>query len=661
KLEGLTRNAGKHAGGVVIAPGPLTDFAPLYCEPGGDGVVTQFDKDDVESIGLVKFDFLGLRTLTIIDWAVTSINRKRRKAGEPELDIATIPMDDEASFKLLQSTHTTAVFQLESRGMKDLIGRLKPETFEDIIALVALYRPGPLDSGMVDTYVNCKHGRQAVTFPHPKLEPILKTTYGVILYQEQVMQIAQILAGYTLGGADILRRAMGKKKPAEMAKQRTIFVDGATDAGIEAQLAESIFDLMEKFAGYGFNKSHSAAYALLAYQTAYLKAHYPADFMAAVMSSDMDSTDKVVNFIDDAESQGLTLRPPDVNASRYPFIASDEATIVYGLGAIKGVGHGAIDAIVTEREANGEYADLHDFCRRVDLAKINKRVLEALILAGAMDRLGPNRASLMNALPNALKAAEQESRDRAAGQSDMFGRPQPAEAARPTDQPHLEEWPEAERLAGERSTLGLYLTGHPINPYLEDLQQFTSCRLGEVGAQFKGPPSVDERGRAKPLPVVLAGLILSVRRRDNGAFFVLDDQTGRLEVAAFREAFSTFADLIQPDEIVVIEGGLVPDDYTGSFSLRANRILGVDAAVAEYARGVQVRIGGRLGLELMKNALASNRGSAPVWVRYSNREASATMRLGETWQVSASRRLVEELGAIEGVEEARILFARDLH
>src|SRR5579859_7098258 len=315
RLEGLARNAGKHAGGVVIAPKELTEFTPLFCEAGSTHPVTQLDKDDVEAVGLVKFDFLGLRTLTIIDWAVRTINRERAALGDPPLDIGAIPMDDTATYTLLKRCQTTAVFQLESRGMRDLIRRLQPDRFEDIVALVALFRPGPLQSGMVDDFINRKHGKQKVEYPHPKLEPILKHTYGVILYQEQVMQIAQVLAGYTLGGADLLRRAMGKKKPEEMAKQRCIFTDGATKNGVDGHLATYIFDLMEKFAGYGFNKSHSAAYAVLSYQTAWLKAHYPAAFMAAVLSSDMDKTDKVVTLIDECADMGLNVQPPDVNES----------------------------------------------------------------------------------------------------------------------------------------------------------------------------------------------------------------------------------------------------------------------------------------------------------------------------------------------------------
>ncbi|MEJ2452289.1 MAG: DNA polymerase III subunit alpha, partial [Gammaproteobacteria bacterium] len=420
-LEGLARNAGKHAGGVVIAPSKLTDFTPLYCEQGGQSVVTQFDKDDVEAVGLVKFDFLGLRTLTIINWALLEINQRRQAAGEPAIDIARIPMADAAAFALLKSCATTAVFQLESRGMKDLIKRLQPDSFEDIVALVALFRPGPLQSGMVDDFIDRKHGRAAVAYPHPDLEPILKPTYGVILYQEQVMQIAQVLAGYTLGGADLLRRAMGKKKPEEMAKQRSIFVDGAKANGVEEKTATYIFDLMEKFAGYGFNKSHSAAYALVSYQTLWLKTHYPSAFMAAVLSADMDNTDKVVSLIDECRDMQLTVEPPNINTCEHRFTAKDHQTIVYGLGSIKGVGEAAIDGVINERKQNGTFRDLFDLCQRIDMRKLNRRTLEALIMAGALDVFGQTRATLMASLPAAVQIAEQYSRNRDAGQNDMFG------------------------------------------------------------------------------------------------------------------------------------------------------------------------------------------------------------------------------------------------
>src|SRR6187549_3475256 len=425
-LEGLTRNAGMHAGGVVIAPSKLTEFAPLYADEEGGSVVTQFDKDDVEAAGLVKFDFLGLRTLTVIDRAVKIINAQRERAGAPPLDISALPMDDKATYDLMAEAKTTAVFQLESRGMKDLIRRLKPDRFEDIIALVALFRPGPLESGMVGDFIDRKHSRNdphapPIDYLHPSLQPSLAPTYGVILYQEQVMQIAQVLAGYTLGGADLLRRAMGKKKPEEMAKQRSTFVTGSTARGVEQRTAEHIFDLMEKFAGYGFNKSHSAAYALLSYQTAWLKAHYPAAFMSAVLSSDMDKTDKVVTLIDEARRMQLKVEPPDVNSSYFMFTVSGERSIRYGLGAIKGVGQSVVEMLATEREAHGAFPDLAELCRRSDQNRMNRRVLEALIRSGALDLIGANRATLMHALPSAMQLADQTIRARVVGQDDMFG------------------------------------------------------------------------------------------------------------------------------------------------------------------------------------------------------------------------------------------------
>ncbi|MGE3771703.1 MAG: DNA polymerase III subunit alpha, partial [Gammaproteobacteria bacterium] len=427
-LEGISRNAGRHAGGIVIAPQALTEFMPLYCEQGADGAVTQFDMSDVEAVGLVKFDFLGLRTLTIIDWAIRNIDAERAAAGLGPLDINALPLDDAATFALIQRAQTTAVFQLESRGMKELIKRLQPDRFEDLVALVALFRPGPLQSGMVDDFIERKHGKAEVEYPHPALEPVLLPTYGVILYQEQVMQIAQVLARYSLGAADLLRRAMGKKKAEEMAKQRQIFVDGATANGVSAELAGEIFDLMEKFAGYGFNKSHSAAYALVAYQTAWLKTHHPAAFMAAVLSADMDSTDKVVRLIDECRGLGITVEKPDLNVCAYRFTVADEKTVRYGLGAIRGVGEGAVAALVAERDANGRYVDLFELCRRNDGRRLNKRVLEALIKAGALDSLGARRRGLMNLVEHAMQAAEQQAKAAAVGQVDLFGGGGPASA-----------------------------------------------------------------------------------------------------------------------------------------------------------------------------------------------------------------------------------------
>ena len=466
-LEGLSRNTGKHAGGVLISPSDLTDFTPIACDEFGNGVVSQFDKDDVEAVGLVKFDFLGLRNLTIIDWALQTINRQQVAKGLPPVDINRIPLDDKAAFDLLKAQKTTAVFQLESRGMKDLIRRLQPDVFEDVVALVALFRPGPLQSGMVDDFINRKKGIAKVEYPHPSLEQILKPTYGVIVYQEQVMQIAQVLAGYTLGGADMLRRAMGKKKPEEMAKQRSIFMDGARKLAVDESQATYIFDLMEKFAEYGFNKSHSAAYALVAFQTAWLKAHHPAAFMAAVLSADMDNTDKVVTLLDDCRQLGLQVLPPDINRSDFQFTVDEQNRIIYGLGAVKGAGEAALSVLVEQRRKDGAFKSLADVCKRAGSQKVNRRVLETLIKAGAFDSLGGTRRTLLAFLPEAMRMAEQHLRDQGTGQSDLFGgmfggvkedRPESA-------MPALPEFAEKERLRLEKETLGLYLTGHPLDEY----------------------------------------------------------------------------------------------------------------------------------------------------------------------------------------------------
>ncbi len=515
-LEGLARNAGTHAGGVVIAPSVLTDFTPLYCEEGSTTPVTQFDKDDVEAAGLVKFDFLGLRTLTIIDWAVRDINAARVLSGEAPLVITALPMDDAATYALLKSCKTTAVFQLESRGMKDLIRRLQPDRFGDIVALVALFRPGPLQSGMVEDFIARKHdlSGSAIDYLHPDLKPVLEATYGVILYQEQVKQIAQLLAGYTLGGADLLRRAMGKKKPEEMAKQRSVFVSGAVARGVREAQATYIFDLMEKFAGYGFNKSHSAAYALLSYQTAWLKAHYPAAFMAAVLSSDMDKTDKVVTLIDECASMGLAVLPPDVNESVYAFKVAGPASIRYGMGAIKGVGASAVEAIIEERSANGPFSRLADLCRRIDLQRVNRRVLEAMIRSGCLDALGANRATLSAELGASMQLGEQNSLALTTGQDDLFGL-SVAQNPFQSETAAVPDWTEAVRLGYERETLGLYLSGHPITPYEPDLRFLVSARLADVGGPK--PAAAPEGGRAWSAgkPVTVAGLVLEIRRRPN--------------------------------------------------------------------------------------------------------------------------------------------------
>ena len=524
KLEGLARNAGRHAGGVVIAPRRLTEFTALYREPGAASAVTQFDKDDIEAVGLVKFDFLGLRTLTIIDWTLSTVNEQRRADGLAALDLGSLPTDDSDTYELVRTGATTAVFQLESRGMKDLIRRLLPDCFDDIIALVALFRPGPLQSGMVDDFIARKHGQAVAEYLHPTLETILKPTYGVILYQEQVMQIAQVLAGYSLGEADLLRRAMGKKKPEEMAQHRDVFVDGATSRGVDERRATHIFDLMEKFAGYGFNKSHSAAYALLSYQTAWLKTHNRAAFMAAVLSADMDNTDKVVNLVEECRALGLSVAPPHVNECVYRFSVADGRSVRYGLGAIKGAGEAALENVIDERTRDGPYTDLFDFARRIDHKRVNRRVVEALIRAGALDGLGPSRASMMLSLTDALLAAEQLARDSSTGQNDMFGN---ALVAR-DDESRFEEgseWSEEERLAGEKETLGLYLTGHPIARFEPELEKITNARLSGLR-----PMS----GRRQFVAGLVAGLRTLNTRNGRMAIATLDDRTARVEVRDLR-------------------------------------------------------------------------------------------------------------------------------
>ena len=671
-LEGITRNAGKHAGGVVIAPSRLIDFAPLYCEQGGDNLVTQFDKDDVEAVGLVKFDFLGLRTLTIIDWALETINKTRETQGQSALNIELIPRNDPETYKLLKRKATTAVFQLESRGMKELIGRLLPDCFEDIIALVALFRPGPLQSGMVDDFVNRKHGKAKVDYPHASLEGILKPTYGVIVYQEQVMQIAQVLAGYTLGGADLLRRAMGKKKPAEMAKQREIFVTGATGLGVDESVATHIFDLMEKFAEYGFNKSHSAAYALVSYQTAWLKTHYPSEFMAAVLSADMDNTDKVVVLIEECRDMKLAITPPDINQSEFRFTVREGGVIVYGLGAIKGVGENAIEDLIAERRGNGSFKDLFDLCKRIDLRKANRRVLEALVYAGALDAFNPNRAQHMADLADALKAAEQHNAMTAVGQDDLFGLPEEPIArneASFTREP-VEAWPESQRLVNEKATLGLYLTGHPIAQYEHELVNFITARLGNLSVENDSYNNGGYR-RGNEQRATVAGLVVEMRTKQNKngkrmGFVTLDDRTGRLEVAVFSEVYEQFRDCIAKDTLLVVEGGLGMDDFAGQMRLTAEKLLTIEQARARFAKHLlvewspdstnEIQTHSTIADELAELIKPFQGGNCPIMIDYRGQTAKSLLQLGENWRVHPGEELLNRLRKHVGPERVSIQY-----
>jgi DNA polymerase-3 subunit alpha len=654
-LEGTSRNAGKHAGGVVIAPTKLTDFAALYCDQDGNNLVTQFDKDDVEAVGLVKFDFLGLRTLTIIDWALQDINAKLERQGKPSVDISAIPRDDKDSYKLLMNAQTTAVFQLESRGMKELIKKLKPDCFDDIIALVALFRPGPLESGMVDDYINVKHGAKA-EYAHPLLEPILKPTNGVILYQEQVMQIAREMALYTLGGADMLRRAMGKKKPEEMAKERDKFMSGSVQNNVDESIATYVFDLMEKFAGYGFNKSHSAAYALVAYQTAWLKAHFPAEFMAAVMSADMDNTDKVVILIEECRLMNLKILPPTINVSKYKFTVDDQGRIIYGLGALKGVGEAAIEEMLVEREAYGPFSGLYDLCKRVDLRKFNRRVLEALIKAGAFDEFDDNRAGHLAELSTVLKVAEQHGKNSQTGQNDLFGL---AVNVENIDDAHayatvVDPWSENERLAAEKLVLGLFLTGHPINQYEAELKHITHGTIESLLANV-------ERSKSRKMEATIAGLVVEVRTRQtkNGkimGFATIDDRTGRLEIAAFGDIYEKYRSIFTRDSLLIAKGALGVDDYLGTLRLTVDNLYSMEQAREENATSIQLawNSAGNEGesqifiTKLMDVLEPFKGGRLSVDIMYTSKVAKANLRLGDEWRVHPTDELVARLRILLG-------------
>lgn len=662
KLEGVVRGTGKHAGGVVIAPTKLTDFSPIACDEEGGGLVTQFDKDDVEQAGLVKFDFLGLRTLTIIKWAMETIHRIQKRDGAPDeelVNIDFIPLDDKKTYDMLQKAETTAVFQLESRGMKELIKKLKPDCLEDMIALVALFRPGPLQSGMVDDFINRKHGRAELSYPHPDyqyagLEPVLKPTYGIILYQEQVMQIAQVMGGYTLGQADMLRRAMGKKKPEEMAKQRGGFIEGCANNGIDADLAGNIFDLVEKFAGYGFNKSHSAAYGLVSYQTAWLKAHYPAPFMAAVLSADMHNTDKVVILVEECRNMKLRIDPPDVNVSEFKFTVNDDGRIVYGLGAVKGVGEGPVEAIVECRASGGPFKDLFDFCNRVDLKRINKRTLEALIRSGALDRLGPyyqdelkayqasvdkNRAVLLASMEEAVQSAEQTARSAESGHMDLFGGlfAEP-EADVYANHRKARELPIKERLKGEKDTLGIYLSGHPIDEYEGEIRRFARQRIVEL------KPARDTQ--------TIAGMIVNLRvmknkKGDKMGFITLDDRSGRIEASLFADAFASNQALLQNDALVVVEGEVSNDDFSGGLRLRAKRVMSLEEARTGLADSLRVKVASEAlkgdRLRWLAELCSKHKGACPVTLDYTGEEARALLQFGDAWRIDPADTLIQAL------------------
>ncbi|MBX3606441.1 MAG: DNA polymerase III subunit alpha [Piscinibacter sp.] len=577
RVEGMVRNIGMHAGGVLIAPGKITDFCPLYQQPGSDSAVSQYDKDDVEAIGLVKFDFLGLATLTILELAKDYI-RARRK-GQAQFAFETLPLDDRAAYRLMAEGKTVAVFQLESSGMQRMLRDAKPSVFEDVIALVALYRPGPMD--LIPTFCARKHGREEVEYPHALMKEVLEETYGIMVYQEQVMQVAQIVGGYSLGGADLLRRAMGKKKPEEMAKHRVTFAEGAAKQGIPEPKANEIFDLMEKFAGYGFNKSHAAAYALLAYHTAYLKVHYLAEFTAANMSVALDDTDKLKIFHDDAVALGITFEAPDINTGRYRFEPVADDVVRYGLGAIKGTGQSAIEAIIAAREEGGPFRSLFDFCTRVDRGRINKRTVEALIKAGAFDRLHAERAALVASIGLAFDYAETQAAN--ANQGGLFDFADSQAAS--TQEPALiaaEPWSIKERLGFEKTALGFYLSGHLFDQSAEEVRRIARRRNADL---------IDSRE-----PQLLAGIVGDLRvingQRGRVAIFKLDDKSEAIEAVANEDLLNAHKELLKDDELVIVQGKLQPDRFSGGLRLNVNQVWDLAAARCRFGKYLRVEVNG---------------------------------------------------------------------
>ncbi|MDR4125978.1 DNA polymerase III subunit alpha [Yanghanlia caeni] len=657
-LEGLTRNIGMHAGGVLIAPGKLTDFCPLYCQPGADSnVVSQYDKDDVEAVGLVKFDFLGLRNLTILDWAVRYV--QRFNPDKRDFDLMSLSLDDANAYKLLCEGNTTAVFQLESRGMKELLKSLKPSTFEDVIAMLALYRPGPLESGMVVDFVNRKHGRAPVDYFHPDLEPVLKSTYGVIVYQEQVMLISQIIGGYTLGGADLLRRAMGKKKPEEMAKHREIFEKGAVEKGYDAKLAVKLFDLMEKFAGYGFNKSHSAAYALIAYQTAWLKHYHPAEFLAATLSSDMDDTDKVQIFWKDAVANGVTVLPPDINASAYRFEpVEDECTargepprsIRYGLGAVKGTGQAAVEEIIRAREAGGPFVSLFDFCKRVDRSTVNRRTIEALIRAGAFDTLSENRAALLATVGQAIEAAEQAERN--ANQISLF-----ADDAGDIVELELERvapWDLQTRLREEKTALGFYFSGHLFDAWRDEVRRFAPTPLARL------QPSRSQQWFAG----VLTEMRPRMTRRGRMLFALLDDGSAQVEVAIFNELYEQHRARLREDQLLIVQGKVSHDDFSGGLRVTADVLYDLQLARESRANSLRIILNGNADAQRLRQLLNPYRADpenglagVPVEIQLERDDYRCVVRLGEDWRVRMSDTLLEQLAEWVTPDSLEIMYA----
>ena len=657
-LEDLTRNVGMHAGGVLIAPGRLTDFCPLYKAPGTDAVISQYDKDDVEAVGLVKFDFLGLRNLTILDLAVRYVREAQARSGiapGDQLDLARLAFNDPGAYQILKDANTTAIFQLESDGMKKLLKKLAPDRFEDIIAVLALYRPGPLGSGMVDDFILRKKGQQPIDFFHPDLKATLEPTYGVIVYQEQVMQISQTIGGYTLGGADLLRRAMGKKKPEEMAKYKGTFLSGAQEKGYGAALAEKLFDLMAMFAEYGFNKSHTAAYAVVTYHTAWLKAHWPAEFMAATLSSDMDDTDKVMLFVNDARDNRLTVLGPDVNSSVWRFVpvggdGAPARTIRYGLGGVKGVGAHAVEHLIARREQDGPFQDLFDLVARVDRRLCNRRCIEALIRAGALDSLAIDRAQLLATLPHAIDCADQS--DAQAGQDSLFGSFD-ASFDKPRQWVVVAPWTERQRLQEEKAALGFYFSGHLFEAYRAEVQWMVRGRLVDIAAARE----------PQWLAGTIAGLRTQMTRRGKMLVVTLDDGSAKIDVSIFAELYERHRALLREDEFLLVQGRVSNDEYAGGLRVTADRVLDLTGARMQFARRLRISLNGQSHAGRLRDLLApfqedpqAELAGCPVEIDYHTATARCRLLLGEAWRVRPDEALLGALRQWLTADGAALLY-----
>ena len=645
RLEGIVRNVGMHAGGVIIAPGKISNFTPIYCQANGESLVSQFDKDDIEALGLVKFDFLGLRTLTILAMALKNANILREAENLIPLDLNHLPLDDKTVFQLLKSANTTAVFQLESRGMKDMLKQAKPDCFEDIVALVALYRPGPMD--LIPDFCKRKHGQQRITYPHPSTELILKETYGIAVYQEQVMQIAQTVAGYSLGAADLLRRAMGKKKQEEMDAQREGFIAGSLKNGLSERQARELFDLLEKFAGYGFNKSHAAAYAMVAYQTAYLKTHYPAAFLAASMSADMNNTDNIQIFFEDCKPNGVELLPPDINQSGFEFIPINTSQVLYGLGAIKGTGLAAIELILESREKLGPFKNLFDFCARLDLRKVNRRVVESLIRGGAFDTLEPNRASLLASVNLAITAAEQGKAHIA--QNSLFDE----EQTQKVEMVKVEPWMPQQKLLEEKAALGFYFSGHPFTFFETRVRPFIKTQINELKPQEQS--------------YLIAGIIAAIRirmtARGKMAIVTLDDAISRVDVVVGNELLSQSQRLVQEDQLLIVEGRVSRDDFTGGIRVTARKLFDLATARNNFAHHLKISCNGQSDAQKLRDILKPycgvpqhNLKRCRVKIDYHNDKGHVELLLGREWQVDLHDELLEGLTQWLSEENVKILY-----